>query len=196
MKNHSTLATLAVASMAMGAIAAAPHTPPSIGRRVHFRLNGSTTGGVSNYDSHLPVAEQQPMDAGIAYVWPKNPGSLQYVNISVADHAGKVHGLTSVPFRQPSDPIPVGFYVEWMPYQNNKHASESMGAGQFAGNAIQVTADGRGLGHVETKTYGDGTTATGLAPLPATSPVSVDLASTAPLGKGAACGDEVCESCQ
>ncbi len=101
----------------------APVTLPTVGRRVHFRRNGAD---IAMTDCDKFCDEPQPMDAGIAYAWPPLEGELQIVNITVADHFGVTRGLTSVPFRQPHDPRPPHGtpYVEWMPYQQSKHAAE------------------------------------------------------------------------
>lgn len=86
---------------------------PTIGRRVWYwpsphDVDIRTGLGMTQNDG------DQPFDAGVAYVW-----SDRMVNVSVADHSGKVHWRTSVPLLQEGDPQPADGapYCQWMPYQ-------------------------------------------------------------------------------
>jgi hypothetical protein len=54
----------------------------------------------------------QALDAGIVYVW-----SDGRINLSVTDHAGDVHARVGVTLAQDGDPVRVGGYATWMPYQ-------------------------------------------------------------------------------
>lgn len=83
---------------------------PTIGRRVWFRPNGTRRD-----ESIAIIDPSQPFDAGIVYVW-----GDRMVNLDVTDHAGRHHAVTSVPLLQPGDPVPTGFYAEWMPYQTGQ----------------------------------------------------------------------------
>ncbi|MNQ58873.1 hypothetical protein D3C85_730920 [compost metagenome] len=81
---------------------------PSIGRRVWYHPDPN--GAQSGFTVH---SHEQPLDAGVVYVW-----SDRMVNLDVTDHAGNHHAFTSVSLVQPGDPKPViGAWCEWMPYQ-------------------------------------------------------------------------------
>lgn len=55
----------------------------------------------------------QPCAALVTYVWGDSS-----VNLSVMDHSGRQHAITSVPLIQENEPKPDGgFFCEWMPYQ-------------------------------------------------------------------------------
>lgn len=82
--------------------------PPSIGRKVWFHPNGA---GTMN-GAHLNNFGVQPMDATVVYVW-----GDRMVNLQVIDHFGVPHGVSSVTLRQPGEPVPAGYYCEWMPFQ-------------------------------------------------------------------------------
>lgn len=86
-----------------------PIIPPTIGRKVWFRPNGAAHLNGAIYANHMP---SQPMDATIVCVWGE-----RMVNLAVLDHDGGMHSVRSVPLVQPGDPIPQGFYCEWMPFQ-------------------------------------------------------------------------------
>jgi len=127
---------------------------PTVGRRVHFHANGADLigQGIINHDFARLDRDPQPMDAGIAYVFPPPPthafdpmGAYQLVNISLFDHNGNHHGMVAVPFRQPHEPVPdTGrVYVEWMPYQNKKHQQEAtVSAASLAGLRLEAGAVG------------------------------------------------------
>ena len=94
----------------------------------------------------------QPLAANVAAV-SEDGGS---VNLHVIDANGFAHSRLEVPFVQ-ADKLPpaVGSYAAWMPYQVAQ-----------AAKSVSDVADPV----IETKTYSDGSTATGVAPLPDTSP--------------------------
>ena len=95
----------------------APVIAPTVGRKVWFRTNGikSSNSGI------LTVRGNQPMDATVVFVW-----SDRMVNLTVLDHAGWNHPITSVPLLQAGDTPPVaGCYCEWMPYQVGQAAKAS-----------------------------------------------------------------------
>lgn len=119
---------------------------PTVGRKVWYRHNDSGPVSLGN-NTVLNPAEfsDQPMDATIVYVW-----NNRMVNLSIMDHYGNRFNRTSVPLVQEGDEEPtLAGYAEWMPYQQ-----------------------GQAKAAVETKTYQDGTTATGVSPLPAESPAA------------------------
>lgn len=121
---------------------------PTIGRRVWFRPDPrSGASGFVCHDSSVP------MDAGIVYVW-----SDRMVNLDVCDHAGNHHAFTSVPLvHSPFDAPPDGHYCEWMPFQKGQaKVDPPRGRAEWA------------------KVYGDGTVATGPAPLPELSPAQIE----------------------
>lgn len=82
---------------------------PTIGRKVWFRLNGSTIGapGAKQPEEFM---KDQAMDATIVCVW----GDTM-VNLSVTDHGGTVHSIRSVHLRQEGEQAPQGLYCEWIP---------------------------------------------------------------------------------
>jgi hypothetical protein len=115
---------------------------PTVGRKVWYR------------PSHAEITADmkeanphEPLDATIVGVH-----GDRCVNLVVFDFEGHQHRRLSVTFVQPGDPSDtLGVdqpYAEWMPYQ-----------------VSQAKA-------VETKTYADGTTVAGFAPLPDASPTS------------------------
>lgn len=81
---------------------------PTIGRRVWYRPGPFGLPGMTNFGD-------QPLDAGIVYVW-----GDRCVNLDVTDHAGRHHALTSVTLLQEGDAVPGGHYAEWMPYQTGQ----------------------------------------------------------------------------
>lgn len=95
---------------------------PTVGRRMYYRP-GPHDIGMQNNDGSKPREIQQPMDAGVLYVW-----GARSVNAEITDHAGQKHFRSSCIVRQPGDPEPmlgqVG-YVEWMPYQQKKQTEET-----------------------------------------------------------------------
>lgn len=96
-----------------------PTMKPTIGRRIWFWPNG-----VTSVDQGGPLAlisTEQPMDAGIVYVWGDN-----MVNLDVTDHYGNHHRATSVRLLAEGEAKPaVGAYATWMPYQQAQAAKES-----------------------------------------------------------------------
>ncbi|OJX11274.1 MAG: hypothetical protein BGO79_17405 [Delftia sp. 67-8] len=95
------------------------------------------------------------MDAGIVYVHHDH-----MVNLAVCDHVGRTHMVPSVPLLagqwEPSDDDYM--VCEWMPYQKG-----------------QVAKAEAAPGAIESKAYGDGTTATGPGPLPDLSPTEQSI---------------------
>lgn len=84
---------------------------PTIGRRVwYWPYKNAAQGGFAYFDSN------QPLDAGICYVW-----GDRTVNLTVADQNGVMHSRTSVQLLQDDDPRPEhGGFCEWMPYQQGQ----------------------------------------------------------------------------
>lgn len=80
---------------------------PTVGRVVLYRPpTNSARAGFTAYPD-------QPCAATVAYVH-----SRDLVNLSVTDHVGSHHAITSVPLVQAHEPKPeYGFYCEWMPFQ-------------------------------------------------------------------------------
>ena len=125
---------------------------PTIGRRVWFRPSAQF---LERNPTVTQLGPLQPMDAGIVYVHHDH-----MVNLAVCDHVGRTHMVPSVPLLagqwEPSD----GDYMvcEWMPYQK----------GQAAKNEAAP-------GAIESKSYADGTVATGPGPLPDASPAEQSI---------------------
>ena len=93
---------------------------PTVGRKVWFRPNGTTslqragTQGVAI--APLVIFDNAPLDATVVYVW-----NDRMVNLLVLDHYGNPFTATSVTMVQPDEDCPaVGFYAEWMPYQQGQ----------------------------------------------------------------------------
>ncbi len=80
---------------------------PTVGRVVWYRPpSNSARPGFTAYPD-------QPCAATVAYVH-----NSSFVNLSVTDHTGRQHAITSVPLVQAHEPKPeYGFYCEWMPFQ-------------------------------------------------------------------------------
>jgi hypothetical protein len=89
---------------------------PTIGRRVWFRVNEATAKA-----RNITVFDDQPLDAGIVYVH-----SDRMVNLSVTDHFGVQHAVTSVDLIQDGDSTENrGMWCEWMPYQTGQAAKQA-----------------------------------------------------------------------
>ena len=90
---------------------------PTVGRRVWYwpsafdRQQNSSNSQMDYYDP------KQPCDAGIAFVH-----GDRMVNLTVADHNGKLHARCSVPLVQEGDVTPAegSAFAQWMPYQNQQ----------------------------------------------------------------------------
>jgi len=95
---------------------------PTVGRVVIFRPFKTC------YDFGFTVLEGQEHAATVAYVH-----GPRCVNLTISDVNGKTFSRTSVQLRQPGDPVPVGDYCEWMPYQ------VSMAKAQVAVAKVQET---------------------------------------------------------
>lgn len=116
----------------------------------------------------------QPLAATVARVWHD-----RMVNLSVVDQAGAQFRRTSVQLLQEDDPFPhtsEGPYATWMPYQLGQAAKDAEAEAPAAEQQpVVVAVDPAATGAdqtVETKVYADGTSATGIAPLPGESPVA------------------------
>ncbi|WP_353745403.1 Gp49 family protein [Delftia sp. 67-8] len=125
---------------------------PTIGRRVWFRPSAQF---LERNPTVTQLGSGQPMDAGIVYVHHDH-----MVNLAVCDHVGRTHMVPSVPLLagqwEPSDDDYM--VCEWMPYQKG-----------------QVAKAEAAPGAIESKAYGDGTTATGPGPLPDLSPTEQSI---------------------
>ncbi len=87
---------------------------PTVGRRVWFHpVEGVEVRGPG---AMVILDREQPLDAGIVFVW-----GDRLVNLDVTDHEGRHHALTSVPLAQPGDSKPTnGIWCEWMPFQKGQ----------------------------------------------------------------------------
>ena len=125
---------------------------PTIGRRVWFRPSAQF---LERNPTVTQLGSGQPMDAGIVYVHHDH-----MVNLAVCDHVGRTHMVPSVPLLagqwEPSDDDYM--VCEWMPYQKGQAAKTEAAPGA-----------------IESKAYGDGTTATGPGPLPELSPAEQSI---------------------
>jgi hypothetical protein len=125
---------------------------PTIGRRVWFRASAQF---LERNPTVTQLGSGQPMDAGIVYVHHDH-----MVNLAVCDHVGRTHMVPSVPLLagqwEPSDDDYM--VCEWMPYQKGEAAKTEAAPGA-----------------IESKAYGDGTTATGPGPLPEASPAEQSI---------------------
>lgn len=83
---------------------------PTIGRRLWYwpaKDDFDSTRGM------FRATSDQAFDAGVVYVH-----NDRLVNLSVTDHAGRLHARANVLLVQEGDPIPTdSAYVQWMPYQ-------------------------------------------------------------------------------
>lgn len=129
---------------------------PTVGRQVWFFGIPSESLAYGSPPSPLRTPKsfdpKQPMAATVLYAW-----SDRVVNLDVIDHAGQHFFVSSAELLQPGDDpalLSGSAHAEWMPYQ----------VGQ-----AKAAAD---VGTVGTKTYPDGTTATGTLPLPEQSPTA------------------------
>ena len=100
---------------------------PTIGRRVWYWPSDQDLGLSDAPPLSLMTASDrtQACDAGVCCVW-----GDRMVNLTVADHNGKMHSRCSVLLVQEGDSIPSGqSYATWMPYQAaqaQKHADAPM----------------------------------------------------------------------
>lgn len=88
---------------------------PTIGRRVWYYPSAYDRGELEHKPPSVIRADTtQPCDAGICYVH-----GDRLVNLTVADHNGRMHARTSVTLLQKGDPTPPAgmAYATWMPYQ-------------------------------------------------------------------------------
>jgi hypothetical protein len=87
---------------------------PTVGRIVNFRFRHPNQ--VPN--SMALLSDEQPFSAMIAYVH-----GPRLVNLTVTDHAGRQHPVTSVRLLQGADqPEGESHWCEWMPYQKGQAA--------------------------------------------------------------------------
>lgn len=129
--------------------------------------------------------ETQPLAATVGYVW-----NDRMVNLSVVDQNGATFRRTSVQLVQDGDETPNGLtpFAEWVQHQKGQAAKPEHGSqpveivtadgGTNEGPGVHGSVSGQPL-EVETKTYTDGTTATGTAPLPDASPTGAPAAAPA-----------------
>jgi hypothetical protein len=116
---------------------------PTVGRVVWFHpAANAAEAGFARPEAGTPLA------AIVARVW-----SDTCVNLTVFDANGAPHSRTSVLVVQDGQPVPDGYYCEWMPFQKGQAKVQN-----------------------EVKVYSDGTTVTGPGPLPALSPAQQDAA--------------------
>ena len=125
---------------------------PTIGRRVWFRPSAQF---LERNPTVTQLGSGQPMDAGIVYVHHDH-----MVNLAVCDHVGRTHMVPSVPLLAGQWESSDDDYMvcEWMPYQKGQAAKTEAAPGA-----------------IESKAYGDGTTATGPGPLPELSPAEQSI---------------------
>lgn len=163
---------------------------PTVGRKVWYRPSEQERVG----ENAMTVAPGEPLDATVVAVWNDN-----CVNLVIFDANGMKHVRCSAYLRQGEDSLPdwVSAYAEWMPYQigqAKKAGDQSYIRAQALDMALRTpgTCDHHGVleaavayqahiagqpaSTVQTKTYADGTKATGTTPLPDLSPDEQDAA--------------------
>lgn len=129
------------------------YIPPTVGRKLWMWLDSAGSRPLSF--AAVVVMDGQPMDATIVFV-EKRRGDYDYVTVSFTDHKGNTRAAGGVPLRQAGQRTPdARVWLEWMPYQVGQ-AKAPHGRAEWA------------------KAYGDGTAATGPAPLPELSPDKQD----------------------
>lgn len=142
------------------------HIAPSIGRVVWYFPSG--------HDTIEQGPDGQPLAAMVAYVWPD--GSI---NIAVHDWHGYPWSRSKVRLVQDGEEVPEGSgYATWMPFQigQAKKAESDLQQRVAELEALVVklmapTPVSLSTGEIlQRATYADGTTATGTAPLPTSSP--------------------------
>jgi len=117
-------------------------TPPSIGRKLWLYIDHHAPAR-----QHVPIIVCRdlslPFDASIAFVHPKEQGSIfDYVAVSFADHDGRMHALT-VPLRQPDDPRPVAReWVEWPKFQREQPAPPAQAPCRLPATSLSTGAIG------------------------------------------------------
>lgn len=75
----------------------------------------------------------QPMAGIVAYVH-----NDRMVNVTVFDHSGASHAVTSVPLLQDDDTSNGGVYAEWLPYQKGQAAKTEALEAQVAKPHVRV----------------------------------------------------------
>lgn len=170
--------------------AKAAHITPTIGRRVWYWPRKTGAAGILMPDELVLIRHDQPFDAGIVFV--HNEG---LVNLSVTDHRGKQQAVPNVSLLQSDDPAPIcGGYCEWMPFQQGQAKQQAAPGVDYADayqgaredlaiwkkRALEAEAKLRpgslvALPVVEARSYTDGASAVGAAPLPPESPAQQDI---------------------
>lgn len=91
---------------------------PTVGRKVWFWPNAYFQTG----PNAMSASSKQPLDATIVFVH-----GDRMVNLVVFDSNGKMFPVTSMTLKQEGDELAEGMaYAEWMPYQINQAAKESV----------------------------------------------------------------------
>ncbi len=119
---------------------------PTVGRVVWFYPASNTAE--SGFARHPDGGG--PYAAVIAHVW-----NDHMVNLSVFDANGAAHSRTSITLLHDDDAATDSAFCVWMPFQKGQAKAQAQN---------------------ETRTYSDGTVATGPSPLPAPSPAQQDAA--------------------
>lgn len=94
--------------------------PPTIGRKLWLFIDTTQPRRAVVQNVHVEDPSQ-PLDASIAYVWPKSETNpYQNITVSFADHRGVI-GSHTVPLRQDDQPVPdAREWCEWMPFQKGQ----------------------------------------------------------------------------
>lgn len=142
-----------------------PTIKPTPGRVVWYypAINSAELGFAS-------APGDQPLAAIVAFVW-----SDSMVNLTVFDANGAPHSRTSVQLVQDvQGDRPASPYCTWMPYQKDQAAKAQAQAVDTGAGSLVCSLPVTG-----TLAYTDGTTATGVEPLPEASPAQQDAAEPA-----------------
>ena len=150
--------------------------PPTIGRKVWFHpaiAQMETVPANGNFSRRVDLInlsiDRDPrnifMDATIVYVH-----NDRLVNLLVTDHVGHQHQMSDVILLHDGYLFDIcDAYCKWPPHQVGQAKVDE----RTAAVVNMFTPIGSAApGAVETKTYAEGTTATGMAPLPEQSPLS------------------------
>lgn len=110
---------------------------PTVGRIVHVRFRDMDSLPASFKVHDL----NQPCSATVAYVF-----SDHCVNLSVVDHGGVTHQLSSVRLLQDDDkPNGEGYYAEWMPFQKGQSGATDKAAAVVAdAGAVHQALEAKG----------------------------------------------------
>lgn len=129
--------------------------------------------------SSLPIKPGEPLAAIVASVHDDRS-----IAVGFFDATGQHHHRERIALVQEGDTAPAGEFCTWMPFQAGQAKKEALSLSDIQPllkRLEDLEAMAAALGQtmaalqtptppVETKTYSDGTTATGTAPLPAESP--------------------------